>query len=178
PTGGRAIFHDEEWTFSLVTPMGSDGWAPDAMGAYASTCTLMSRAMAELGVPVELSCGSAQGVGSPRAPQGPAAPCFASTARHELTLAGRKFAGIAQRQVGDALLQQGSLLLGDSHLELAKWLPIEPRARDSARADLVRASATAGPWLGARPRLARLEEVLATLLPHARRVSGEWSRVA
>ncbi|HEV2104294.1 MAG TPA: hypothetical protein VGU27_01100, partial [Candidatus Eisenbacteria bacterium] len=27
PTGGRAIFHAEEWTFSLTTPLAPAGWA-------------------------------------------------------------------------------------------------------------------------------------------------------
>ena len=27
PTGGRAIWHEEEWTFSLVTTLDAEGWA-------------------------------------------------------------------------------------------------------------------------------------------------------
>lgn len=173
PTGGRAIFHDEEWTFSLVTVLGSDGWAPDATRAYAGTCELMARAMTALGVPVQHSCGSAQGVGSPRARQGPAAPCFASTARLELTVEGRKCAGIAQRRVSDVLLQQGSLLLGDSHLDLLQWLTLEPTLRVRARENLAKSCATAAPWLGVRPPLTDLSDAIARLLPDARQVAGE-----
>ncbi len=173
PTGGRAILHDEEWTFSLATGLRADHWAADANRAYARTCALLARAMTALGVPVELSSGSARGPGSPRAASGAASPCFASTARHELTIAGRKFAGIAQRQIGSGLLQQGSLLLGDSHLELSQWLALAPAVRAGSRAELANACATAAPWLGIRPPLARLGQVLAELLPEARRVAGE-----
>ena len=45
PTGGRAILHDEEWTFSLATALRADHWAADANRAYARTCVLLARAM-------------------------------------------------------------------------------------------------------------------------------------
>lgn len=173
PTGGRAIFHDAEWTFSLVTPLSAAGWASDAASAYARTCTLLADALRSLGVPVETSAGSARGVGLPREVRGPAAPCFASTARHELTIAGRKVAGIAQRQVRQALLQQGSILLGESHLELLEWIPMGPEARLAARARLAEASTHAGPWLGLRPELALLAGACAARIAHAVRLEGE-----
>ena len=173
PTGGRAIFHDEEWTFSLVSTLGGDGWAADATAAYERTCELLANVLQRLGVPVETSAGSARGVGVPRERSGPAAPCFASTARHELTITGRKVAGIAQRQIGNVLLQQGSILLGESHLELVDWIPIPPPVRSDARERLAGVSTHTAPWLGARPDLALLVEGCAALLPLADRLGGE-----
>ncbi len=173
PTGGRAILHDEEWTFSLVTTLGSGGWARDADEAYARTCALLADALKHLGVPVELSPGSARGIGFPRERQGPAAPCFASTARHELTIEGRKFAGIAQRQVRDTLLQQGSLLTGDSHLELVEWQLHAPEARPEQRSKLLGRVSTARRWLGVRPPLDSLADALGVFLPGATRLEGE-----
>jgi lipoate-protein ligase A len=173
PTGGRAIWHDEEWTFSLACRLGPGGWAADAAAAYARTTALLERAFRSLGVPVERSPGTPRGVGSPRGAAGPAAPCFASTARHELTLDGRKFAGIAQRESGGALLQQGSLLLGDSHLRLADWLRADEPARGRVRAALAAATAHAGAWIPANAPLQRLADALAPLLAGAERVDGE-----
>src|SRR5262245_422721 len=37
PTGGRAIWHEDEWTFSLVAPLGPGGWALSAAAAYERT---------------------------------------------------------------------------------------------------------------------------------------------
>lgn len=173
PTGGRAIWHDEEWTFSLACRLGPRGWAPDAAAAYARTTELLARALRSLGVPVERSPGSPRGVGPPRGAGGPAAPCFASAARHELTLDGRKFAGIAQRESGGALLQQGSLLLGDSHLRLADWLRLDEAAREPLRAALRDATAHAGAWFPAGAAPDRLADALAALLPGAERVADE-----
>jgi len=172
PTGGRAIWHDEEWTFSLTARLGPGGWAPEARAAYARTSALLEDAFRALGVPVERSPGSPRGVGAPRAQGGPAAPCFASTARHELTLEGRKFAGIAQRESGGALLQQGSLLLGDSHLRLAGWLRLAEPDRARVREALAASTAHAGRWLPPGTPVGVLADALAASLPGARRVTG------
>jgi lipoate-protein ligase A len=173
PTGGRAIWHDEEWTFSLACRLGPAGWATSGREAYARTAALLAQAFRRLGVPVGLSAGSRRGAGGPRGAGAPAAPCFASTARHELTLEGRKFAGIAQRESAGALLQQGSLLLGDSHLRLADALRLAESERPRVREALRLATAHAGAWLGAAEPLERLAAALAAELPGAERVDGE-----
>ncbi len=173
PTGGRAIFHDEEWTFSLATPLGAAGWAADPAAAYERTCALLAAALGDLGVPVQLAAGSPRGVGRPREGGAAAAACFASTARHELVLQGRKFAGIAQRAVRGALLQQGSLLLGDSHLRLVDYQLATTGERLARRTALAAAAAHAGGLLGARAPLSRLAGALAGRLPGARRVDGD-----
>ncbi|MCC6649714.1 MAG: hypothetical protein IT348_01040 [Candidatus Eisenbacteria bacterium] len=173
PTGGRAIWHDEEWTFSLRAPLGAAGWASSPSAAYERTCLLLAAALRDLGVPVELSAGTARGVGSPRGTDGAAPPCFASTARHELTLGGRKFAGIAQRAVRDTLLQQGSLLLGPSHLELARWMRVPEERRHGLRAALARSACDAGAHLAADAPLESLAGALAAHLPGVHRVVGD-----
>jgi lipoate-protein ligase A len=172
PTGGRAIFHDQEWTFSFTLPLGEAGGAA-ATAAYERTCRLLAAALGRLGLDVEFSPGGPRGVGSPRVAGGPAAPCFASAARNELTLAGRKFAGIAQRRVRGALLQQGSLLLGDAHLRLADYLRLEPRAREAARAALAAGTAHAGSRLGTGAPLDRLAAAIASVSRPLEELRGE-----
>lgn len=174
PTGGRAIYHDEEWTFSLVCTLGPLGWAGSPAQAYARTGRLLEGALRRLGVPAELAPGSPRGVGAPRARTGAAPPCFASTARHELLLHGRKLAGIAQRAVRGALLQQGSLLLGDSHVQLAAWRPPGDEGVRSEEATALRAgTATAGHWLGSDHRLERLGIAIMDVLGAAEVARGE-----
>jgi lipoate-protein ligase A len=147
PTGGRAIWHEAEWTFSLVTCLGPGGWALTPAEAYARTGRLLVDALQALGVPVTLAPGTRRGPGAPRAAAGAAPPCFASTARDELLLEGRKVAGIAQRAVRGALLQQGSILLGDSHVTLARYVVGDPARRARLAAEWRQGAAPAGPWL-------------------------------
>jgi lipoate-protein ligase A len=163
PTGGRAIWHEEEWTFSLVTRLEPGGWAGSSDAAYERTGRLLAQALQGLGVPATLAPGSARGPGAPREKSGAAPPCFASTARHELVLEGRKLAGIAQRFSHGALLQQGSILIGDAHTRLADFVPAADR--EALRRELGAASATAAHWLGEDRSLSRLHEALAGLLP-------------
>ena len=174
PTGGRAIYHDEEWTYSLAAGLADPAWGGRLEAAYGKASRLLVASLARLGVPTALAPGAGRADLAPRSAAGAAAPCFASTARHEIVLDGRKLVGSAQRRTARALLQQGSLLLGSSHLRLADFLAIPEAMRERVRAGLDRASAHAGPWLGPRPPLARWADALQEELPPGtRRFEGE-----
>jgi lipoate-protein ligase A len=163
PTGGRAIFHAEEWTYSLATPLADRTWGGSRAATYTRIAELLVRSLVRLGVPAELAAGGGH-VTLGRRGAGPAAPCFASTARHEVVLGGRKLVGSAQRRTANALLQQGSLLLGDGHLRLADYLTGTDEQREVARETLRLASASAGHHLGAAVPLAHWANALATEL--------------
>jgi lipoate-protein ligase A len=174
PTGGRAIYHDEDWTYSLAAGLADPSWGGGLEAAYGKTSRLLVASLTRLGVPVALTPGAARGDLAPRSAGGAAAPCFASTARHEIVLEGRKLVGSAQRRTARALLQQGSVLLGPAHLRLADFLAIPEQARSRVRAGLERASAHAGGWLGPLPTLACWAEALQAELPRdTHRVDGD-----
>ncbi len=166
PTGGRAIYHDEEWTYSLAAPLDDPEWGGALRHAYARASRLIAASLVRLGVPAALAPGG-RGDLAPHAGRagGAALPCFASTARHEIVIGGRKLVGSAQRRTARALLQQGSVLLGPSHLRLAELAALPEAARARARAGLEAASSHAGPWLGPRPPLERWAEALMAELP-------------
>ena len=164
PTGGRAIWHDQEWTFALATRLGVDGWAETPGAAYERTARLLVAALQALGVHASLAPGTPRGPGAPRAAEGAAPPCFASSARFELVLGGRKLAGIAQRASRGALLQQGSLLLGESHLTLARYLRAASDSRPELARDWREHAAAAGEHLGDDWSLARLAGALGDAL--------------
>jgi lipoate-protein ligase A len=168
PTGGRAVFHDEEWTYSFASPLAHAEGAGSIHDAYARLSRLIVLSLARLGVSAALAPGTRDGRGSFQD------QCFASTARHEIVRAGRKLVGSAQRRTACALLQQGSLLLGDSHARLADYLALPEAEREAARARLLEAATHAGDVLGARAPLEDWAEALAGLLPPGtERVSGE-----
>lgn len=118
PTGGRALLHHHELTYSVAFPIprGSRGVLQDYR--WINTCLLL--ALEKLGVTATLSAGE-------RARAEAGGLCFTSASRYELTVNGRKLAGSAQRRYHDALLQQGSLLID---MDPATWIALFPRARE------------------------------------------------
>lgn len=171
PTGGRAILHVQEWTFSFARPFPADAPPGAASEVYARTCAWLVEALRALGVPAE--SGRAAPAPDARPTAGlPAAPCFESLARHEVTLHGRKLAGIAQRRAGGALLQQGSILLGPGHRRLPEYQRLEPAARAAATERLARHAVEAGPILGAIRGLASFAAALAGVVRPSTTLEG------
>ena len=180
PTGGRAIFHDDEWTYSLSCRLDDPDWGGSLSQSYERVSRLVHASLAALGLPVAWSgtrpVAATHAAGPRRAEpvNDPARPsCFASTARHEIEIAGRKTVGSAQRRTASALLQQGSVLLGEGHLRLADYLRVGGRQRARARAALASNAMPGGLFLGPDHGLERWEGSLARLLgQRVRRVSG------
>jgi lipoate-protein ligase A len=144
PTGGRAILHDREITYSVTAPVGDAG---DLRESYDRINHLLLRGLRSLGV--------AASVASPagRSMSPGMAPCFDEPAAGELTLGGRKLAGSAQWRSEDALLQHGSILIADDQSLLAT-LGVGTPGRISPPATLTEA-------LGAAPDLANVADALA-----------------
>ncbi len=106
PTGGRAVLHFHEITYSVVFPAGSEEYNLKVLQLYKLISELFKSAFINLGYPVELG----RGKGSLKNPS-----CFSSSARYELLLEGKKFLGSAQGRFKDFVLQHGSILLKVDH---------------------------------------------------------------
>ncbi|MCY3713023.1 MAG: biotin/lipoate A/B protein ligase family protein [Gemmatimonadetes bacterium] len=125
-TGGRAVLHDQELTYSLV--------APESHPALGGRSGVMLRAVSEalvetlkhFDIPAEPAMEGRCG------PGGNDDVCFTATGRYEITVAGRKLAGSAQRRSRGVVLQHGSLLLGPGHRRLPLLMPAhEPERRET-----------------------------------------------
>lgn len=110
-TGGRALFHDpSELTYSIAVNTKDPG-SPKLAGSLSAVSAELARALGHF---LE-----AQGIQASYERQSspenalPAffhkAPCFASSAKYELKAGGRKVVASAQKRLGDALLQHGSI---------------------------------------------------------------------
>ncbi|HTK31434.1 MAG TPA: hypothetical protein VL332_05675 [Candidatus Saccharimonadaceae bacterium] len=161
PTGGRAIFHAAEWTYSLTAAIADPEWGGGLAESYDRASHLVCASLVALGAPVALAAGETR---ERAGGAGAAAPCFASTARHEIVRDGRKVVGSAQRRTAHALLQQGSVLLSDGHLALVDYLAIPDASRAERRAALAAASADLGDVLGAGAPLERWAAALRAVL--------------
>jgi lipoate-protein ligase A len=103
PTGGRAVLHDDELTYSLAV-IPRPGLGPREI--YARVNRALARGLRTLGAEVTVvSCDA--GVVLPP----DAGPCFRAPAPGELTAGGRKVVGSAQVRIEGTLLQHGSVLL-------------------------------------------------------------------
>ena len=123
PTGGRAVLHWEELTYSVacVAEALSAGGGIEATHRKIGAC--LAEGLRLFGAPVELER-TGRGGRSARP-----APCFGSTARWELTCRRRKLVGSAQRRYGRRLLQHGSILLGRAHERLPQLMRLGERTR-------------------------------------------------
>lgn len=102
PTGGRAILHDDELTYSLTLPSSSAHYG-SLKEVYALVSAAVRRGLENCGVALDPE---SAGAGVKRSPL-----CFAFKARHEVTVGGRKVVGSAQRRLKSAALQHGSISL-------------------------------------------------------------------
>lgn len=118
PTGGRAVIHDGELTYSIVFPARALGGVREA---YAKVNQGLVRGLRALGVDAR----SEEGGGVVPAPN--AGPCFAGPVAGEVVVAKRKLVGSAQARIGGAVLQHGSILLAADQGPL---LALERRERN------------------------------------------------
>jgi len=110
PTGGRAVWHDDEVTYSVAAPSRDFGTLRQA---YREIHSLLAEALASLGALVLLAADRpAVGVG--------AGSCFASAAGGEVVAArGGKVVGSAQVRGDGAFLQHGSIILSGAQERVA-----------------------------------------------------------
>ena len=108
PTGGRAVLHHIELTYSVAAPLGRPPLPSGLQPAYRMLCQVLVDACRELGVAAALTEGEVNvALPGPRT----TVPCFKAPAAGEVVVAGRKLVGSAMRAHGGAMLQHGSILL-------------------------------------------------------------------
>lgn len=126
PTGGRAILHAAELTYSLVVPLTTkDEPHRTVHDIYRNTHLLLLKALHKLGAKgIDFQKSQTDFRALYRSGQ-VSMPCFASSARYELMYEGRKIVGSAQRLYGSTVLQHGSILLDTGHEGLADILNLD-----------------------------------------------------
>ena len=110
PTGGRAVWHEDDVTYAVAAPIALFG---GLRAAYHAIHAKLVIALRSLGAKATLA--------SPLHRPPPSSTdlhrlssCFATAARGEILVAGRKLVGSAQVRKRNAFLQHGSILLDGS----------------------------------------------------------------
>jgi len=148
PTGGRAVLHSGELTYSVVGRSGDDGLGRTVMETYRRIADALVRGLRSMGVDAGL-----EETASVTRPRGAVAtpPCFASAGRYEIVVSGRKLVGSAQRRLGSAVLQHGSLLVDPSHAEIVEVLRVPEGSRERMRGRLLKRTTDLASLLGSAP---------------------------
>ncbi len=136
PTGGRAILHTDELTYSITGPADEPRLAGSVLESYNRLAVALLQAVKSLGMPVELKEGNSA------APSTPNPVCFEVPSAYEITVQGRKLIGSAQARRKEGVLQHGSLpLSGDlARITQALRFPDESARAEAARRLLERAT--------------------------------------
>lgn len=114
PTGGRAVLHDAERTYSVIASLGRRPFDGGVLEVYRRIAAALENGLRRLGVDARAVAGASRAP-SPRGRAG-APACFDAPSAHEIVAGDRKLAGSAQLRRGRAFLQHGSILL-DSDAE-------------------------------------------------------------
>jgi lipoate-protein ligase A len=154
-TGGLAILHTDELTYSVVTRPDDPRAAGAILDAYRSLSQGLLAGLHQLGVPATMT---------PVAPAGThnaTAACFEAPSAYEITVGTQKLIGSAQARPRGRVLQHGSLpLIGDiarvvDYLEF----PTE-EAREALRAHLRERATTLSAVLGREISFAEAAEAM------------------
>lgn len=113
PTGGLAVFHDQELTYSVTCRVGVLG-SPRV--TYRRVHEALAAGLAALGARTALSTPAASRAPAPGDPRG---ICFHASAAGEILADAGKLVGSAQRCERRTLLQHGSILLDGSQVRAA-----------------------------------------------------------
>ncbi len=103
PTGGRAIFHGDELTYSFSSSS-AGAFSKGLLDSYRRLSEALKAAFAAIGLPLSMKMERESARNLTRSPL-----CFESTSYGELSFRGIKIVGSAQKRWKDGLLQQGSI---------------------------------------------------------------------
>jgi lipoate-protein ligase A len=137
PTGGRAILHTDELTYSVIGPSDEPRLAGGVLESYRRLSEGLMHALILLGLPVEQQpMHMKNDFGDPDNPV-----CFEVPSDYEITLHGKKIIGSAQARRKGGVLQHGSLPLFGDIARITEVLRYPSEERRQEAADRVRARA-------------------------------------
>ena len=131
PTGGRAILHRDELTYSIAAPMNDPRVAGSIVESYRRLSAGLLAGLNQLGLSAESnSSHSGQSLGGP--------VCFEEVSEYEITVGKQKLLGSAQLRKRGVVLQHGTLpISGDTTLICEVLAFANSSARQSARARML-----------------------------------------
>jgi lipoate-protein ligase A len=144
PTGGKAILHTDELTYSVTGPQTEPRLAGSVLESYRRLSSALLEALRLLGIMAE---SQAEVLRNESEPKGPV--CFEAPSNYEITVGGKKLIGSAQARRREGVLQHGTLpLYGDLTRIIAVLAFPDAAGRAAAAERLVNRATTAEIVLG------------------------------
>jgi len=143
PTGGRAVLHVDEITYSVIAPLNEPRVAGTLLESYSRLAAALVEALRLLSLPVEVQ----ERVETSSKTPNPV--CFEVPSTSEITTGGKKLVGSAQARHKEGVLQHGSLpLTGDLTRILQVLAFPDEEARTRAASHLLERATTVETALG------------------------------
>lgn len=142
PTGGRAILHTDEFTYSVAATMLHPLVRGGVMDAYLRISNALLAGLGQVGVQAEKAPGDVR-VGADVS-----AVCFEVPSAYEITVGSRKLMGSAQSRRAGYVLQHGSLPLVGDITRLIDVLALPPEQTAVLRSELATRACTLAQALG------------------------------
>lgn len=121
-TGGRAVLHDKELTYSIIARTDNPLFPGNVLGTYKVIAAGLLAGLRNIGIAAEIV--SRGGRHAERVERdAKEAACFSSPSWYEILVQGRKIVGSAQRRVPGAFLQHGSILIDYDPQREAQVIP-------------------------------------------------------
>jgi lipoyl(octanoyl) transferase len=142
-TGGRAILHTDEITYSVIAPTNEPRVEGSVLESYNRLAQALLLAVKNLEIPVEMK------EGKPNNSATPNPVCFEVPSTYEITVNGKKLVGSAQARKKEGVLQHGSLPLTGDLTRICQALTFENEsARENASKWLLERATTVESALG------------------------------
>ena len=142
-TGGRAILHTDELTYSVTGPSDEPNLTGTVLESYNRLAEALLAAVQDLSLPVEMKEGKAESNGEPNP------VCFEVPSTYEITVDGKKLIGSAQARRKEGVLQHGSLPLTGDLTRICQALVFpDESARETAMQRLLARATTVESVLG------------------------------
>ncbi|HHY45887.1 MAG TPA: lipoate--protein ligase family protein [Firmicutes bacterium] len=164
PTGGRAVLHDKEVTYSFILAESNPLCPKDISGAFSLATSGIIHGLAILGIDARIHGGPGRREGDIGA-SSPA--CFDSPSWYEVVAGGKKLVGSAQARMKGVLMQHGSILLELEPEKVARLFRFSDSVTRDRIASELEKQATSVSRLAGRP--VRFDEVASALRDGFRR---------
>lgn len=155
PTGGRAILHAEELTYSVIFPLNI--YSPHQLYQKISQAIIQGFHFYDERLNV-VSLEKSQIDFKEFYKSTKSIPCFSSSARNEIKYGTKKLVGSAQRVLNNSILQHGSILFGEYHKRIVDYLNLSDEEKLAMKNDLNEKTISLSELLNEEINILRIKE--------------------